>query len=247
MKNRILLIDHHENPPDDRVSTHLAALGFALDLRYPAHGDALGAPADDLAGSVLFGGLQNVDEAEKYPFLRDEMEWIRACHARNIPLLGICLGAQLIAGALGAAVAPMPGGSCEFGCYPITPTAHGRHFLPQAMHVTEAHFYEFGLPRGATLLARNDACAQAFRCGASTYALQFHPEVTLPGLARWQNSEWANFDAPGAQTRARMSELARRHDAAQHAWFVDFLEKLFAPAAARASRAPRPLRPSFPC
>ena len=237
MKKRILLIDHHENPPDDRVNTHLAALGFQLDLRRPALGDALGEAngMDDLAGCVLFGGLQNVDEAEKYPFLRDEMEWIRACHARDIPLLGICLGAQLIAGAFGAAVTPLPGGSCEFGYYPVSPAEdeHGRDFLPRAMHVTQAHFYECALPRGATLLARGETCAhQAFRCGETTYALQFHPEVTPGVLERWQNSDWADacFTAPGAQTRAQMNELARIHDAAQHEWFTGFLEKLFARA-----------------
>ncbi|MGI9310124.1 MAG: glutamine amidotransferase-related protein [bacterium] len=258
-KRRVVLIDHHDNPPGDRASTHLAARGYRIDWRYPVHGERLGAPGDDVAGSVVFGGLQNVDEIARYPFLHDEVAWIRACHARGVPLLGICLGAQLIAHAFGAAVAPMPGGRCEFGYYPIAPTAHGRDWLPPTLHVTQAHFRQFDLPPGATLLAtgqresdgksdsenegkvgdenegkNDDASApcinQAFRCGARTYALQFHPEVTAPIFRRWQDSEWAFFDAPGAQHRARQTELMARHDAAQHEWFVAFLDRLFGAA-----------------
>lgn len=230
MKNRLVLIDHHENPPDDRVTTHLAARGYEIDLRLPFNGDPLEPqqPGDDVAGSVLFGGAQNVDEMHRYPFLRDEVAWIRACHARRIPLLGICLGGQLIAHALGAGVTPMAGGQCEFGYYRIIPTAPGLSWMPQPLYVAQAHFYRFDLPPGATLLATGEHCAQAFRCGESTYALQFHPEVTAAIFRRWQNADWAFFDSPGAQTREQQERLAARHDARQHAWFVDFLDRLFA-------------------
>ena len=219
-KGRIILIDHHDNPPDDRVSTHLEKCGYELERRYPVHGDDLGRPGDDLAGTVVYGGTQNVDEMKKYPFLHDEVVWIRRCHARGIPMLGICLGAQLIAHALGAGVAPMAHGRCEFGYYPITPTAAGRHWMPQPLYVTQAHFYQFDLPPGAVLLATGEHCPnQAFRHGHSTYGVQFHPEVTAAIFARWQNSDWAFFDAPGAQRRERQTALAARHDARQHAWF----------------------------
>ena len=229
---RIVLIDHHDNPPDDRVSTHLEKRGYQLERRYPVNGDALDCADHDLAGSVIYGGTQDVDEMEQYPFLHDEIAWIRHCHARAIPMLGICLGAQLIAHALGAKVAPMAHGKCEFGYYRITPTAEGKGWMPQPMHVTQAHFYEFELPPGATLLARGEGCAnQAFRCGQTTFAVQFHPEVTTEIFQRWQNAEWAEqifFGARGAQTREWQTALATQHDATQHDWFVGFLDQLFA-------------------
>ena len=226
---RIVLVDHHENPPDDGVSTHLEKRGYQLERRYPVNGDSLGRPGDDLAGTVLYGGTHNVDEMEKYPFLHDEVAWIRHCHERAIPMLGICLGAQLIAHALGGSVAPMAHGRCEFGYYRITPTAAGQRWMPQPLYVTQAHFYQFDLPAGATLLATGEQCAnQAFRHGHSTFGVQFHPEVTAEIFARWQNADWAFSDAPGAQSRERQTALATRHDAAQHAWLVGFLDRLFA-------------------
>lgn len=232
MKNRIILIDHHDNPPDDRVTSHLAARGFAVDLRRPVNGDALpAAPGDDVAGSVLFGGVQNVDEMHKYPFLRDEADWIRACHARGVPLLGICLGGQLVAHALGGIVAPLAGGGCEFGYYRITPTAAGRAWMPQPLVAAQARFYGFTPPPGATLLATGERGrgddAQAFCCGA-TFGVQFHPEVTRAIFRRWQDADWAPFATPGAQTRDEQDALAAQHDAAQGEWFAAFLDRLFA-------------------
>ncbi len=228
---RIVLIDHHENPPDDRVSTHLEKRGYELERRYPVNGDALDFSDHDIAGTVIYGGTHDIDEIDKYPFLHDEIAWIRHCHARNIPMLGICLGAQLIAHALDAKVTPMAHGKCEFGYYRITPTAEGQCWMPQPMYVTQAHFYEFELPPAATLLARGEGCAnQAFRCGKTTYAVQFHPEVTAQIFQRWQNSDWAEqifFGAPGAQTREMQTTLATQHDQAQHDWFVGFLDQLF--------------------
>ena len=226
--NRIVLVDHHENPADDRVSTHLEALGFDLDLRYPVNGDKLGRADDDIAGTVLFGGSHNVDEMDEYPFLLDEIRWILECIERKVPLLGICLGGQLIAHALGARVTPLANDECEFGYYLITPTAQGQSWIPQPLYVPQGHFYQFDLPVGATLLASGENCPnQAFSYGRLTCGMQFHPEVTADIFQRWQDSDWAYFDSPGAQTRKQQTVLATQHDASQHTWFTGFLERFF--------------------
>ena len=153
---------------------------------------------------------------------------MRQCIARRIPTLGICLGGQVIAHALCATVAPADHGHHEFGYHPIYPTAAGRAYFPNRLFVTQAHYHGFAVPTGADLLATGDVYPhQAFRYGETTFAFQFHPEVTLAGLKRWQDAPWAPWDQPGAQSRAEQDALAARHDDAQHRWFTGFLETLF--------------------
>ena len=182
------------------------------------------------AGSVVHGGPFSVYEEQQHPFLRDEHRWISQCIERELPLLGICQGAQSIAYVLGAEVGPPASGLHEFGYYQLTPTAAGiaEGFLTAPLHATQAHFHTFALPAGATLLASSELYPnQAFRHGARTYGVQFHPEVTIEGFRRWQAASWAAYGQPGAQTRAEQDALMLAHDAAQGAWFYGFLESLF--------------------
>jgi GMP synthase-like glutamine amidotransferase len=144
---------------------------------------------DQLAGLIVLGGPMNVDEIDRYPFLADEVHWIRQALAARLPVLGICLGAQLLAKALGARVFPNP--IKEIGWYPIDWTAGAADdalFAGCAASpvVFQWHGDTFGLPSGATLLATSALCRQqAFRFGSSAYGLQFHIEVTAPIIAGW--------------------------------------------------------------
>lgn len=228
MARKLVLVRHGDDPPDDRVVTYAVQNGFEPVFYRPFKGDTLPEPDADVAGSVVYGGPFNVFEEAKYPFLHDEARWIRACIDRDIPLLGICQGAQQIARVLGAKVGPYDTPVHEFGYYPISPTPEGRDFLPETLRMTQSHYHTFAIPEGAVHLASSpDYPNQAFRWGEKTYALQFHPECTIEGFRRWQDAPWAAFGKPGAQARAEQEALMPEADAAQARWFYAFLARLF--------------------
>jgi GMP synthase (glutamine-hydrolysing) len=155
---------------------------------------------------VVLGGPMNVDEQDRHPHLAVEAELLREAVARDLPVLGICLGAQLLAHALGAHVGRNP--VKEHGWYPLALTDAGRAdpVLAQwAGHqVCQWHGDTFELPPGAELLATGDTCRhQAFRVGRA-YGVQFHPEVDARILDRWL--EVYRDDLPaGASQRIRLA------------------------------------------
>ncbi|MEQ8664741.1 MAG: hypothetical protein RIC16_03370 [Rhodospirillales bacterium] len=227
-RDTVILIRHGDETGDDRASAWLSGRGFNVEWRAPYEGDVLDEEiADHLAGTVLYGGAHCVDEPEIYPWLADEASWVRRCIAADRPVLGVCLGGQVIADALGAAVGPGTSGLYEFGYYPLI-AAEGQDVIPDGLVVSQAHFHEFQLPPGAQHLAGSAAFPnQAFRYGERTFALQFHPEQTVEGFRRWQDADWAHFGKPGAQDRREQDERAAIHDARQEKWFHDFLSRLF--------------------
>jgi GMP synthase (glutamine-hydrolysing) len=144
---------------------------------------------DGYHGLVVLGGPMNVDEEDRHPHLTTELRLIEEAIARGIPVLGICLGAQLIAKALGAEVGRGP--RKEIGWYDVAPTPEARgdalfgHFGARE-RIFQWHGDTFGIPAGALRLASSDICAnQAFRLGDNVYGLQFHLEVDQPMVERW--------------------------------------------------------------
>ena len=135
---------------------------------------------------IFLGGPMSVNDG--LPFLQQEMEFIRQAAARREPILGICLGAQLIARALGAAV--RRNSAKEIGWYDLrfTEGAGGDRLFDGLSRETVFHWHgeTFDLPAGAELLASSDLCRnQAFRVGEGVYGLQFHLEVTPEMIADW--------------------------------------------------------------
>lgn len=246
MPKRVVLIEHGDGPRDDRVQEYFSRNGFAPEVIRPYRGEPLGRPDGDVVASVVYGGPFDVFETGRHPFLVEEHRWIEDCMKRDIPLLGICQGAQSVAHTLGAWVGPRPGEPHEFGYYPVHPTEAGRDVLPGPLHLAQAHFHEFALPAGCELLAYSETFPrQAVRHGEATYAFQFHAEVTRPGFRRWQDAPWAPYGKPGAQSREEQDALAEAHDAAQHDWFTGFLERLFGRAVAKDAGPDRQIRPLF--
>jgi GMP synthase-like glutamine amidotransferase len=148
-----------------------------------------GAPLPDTAAYdalIFLGGPMSVND--DLAFLRREMEFIRGATEQRQPILGICLGAQLIARALGATV--RRNSAKEIGWYGLhfTEAAGGDRLFHGLSPETVFHWHgeTFDLPPGAELLASSDLCRnQAFRIGERVYALQFHLEVTPEMIADW--------------------------------------------------------------
>jgi GMP synthase (glutamine-hydrolysing) len=144
---------------------------------------------DGYHGLVLLGGPMSVNDTPHHPHLKTEIELVRKAIDRGLPILGICLGAQLIAKALGAHVQRSP--ETEIGWYDVEPTAAAaddpllRH-LQCPERIFQWHADAFDIPQGAVILARSAACEnQAFRWGDKVYGLQFHLEVDEHLIERW--------------------------------------------------------------
>jgi GMP synthase (glutamine-hydrolysing) len=151
--------------------------------------DDLPPKPDGFTHIVLLGGPMNVYEEDRYPFLRGEDLFIKEAIQRGKHILGICLGAQLIAKALGAKVTKAP--SKEIGWYDVSLTEEGCRdplftSLPKTFPVFQWHEDTFEIPKWAKLLATSTTVSnQAFRYGENAYGLQFHLEVTKEMIPEW--------------------------------------------------------------
>jgi GMP synthase (glutamine-hydrolysing) len=159
--------------------------GLAVHTAKPLAGQALPSH-DEVAGAVVMGGPMNVDETERFPGLIAEREWLAEATRREMPVLGICLGAQLLARALGADV--RPGKEKEIGFAPVEihePSDPVLGGLAPSTTVLHWHGDVFDLPDGATPLASSALTEnQAFRHG-NAWGVLFHPEADLALLGAW--------------------------------------------------------------
>lgn len=158
---------------------------------------------------VVMGGPMSVNDEAEFPWLAQEVEFIRSSIRAGIPTLGVCLGAQLIARAMGARV--YPNRLKEIGWFPVqgVPPADGRTFrFPASAEVFHWHGETFDLPAGAVLLASSEGCEnQAFQLGTSVIALQFHLETT-PGSARELVADCREELAPSARVQSKETILS---------------------------------------
>ena len=155
----------------------------------PFHYPGIPSEVGDYAGLLVLGGPMSANDTHKHPFLTETMGLIRAFAAEDRPVLGICLGAQVIARTFGGEVYRMD--RLESGFYTMDVTPEGWRdpvFSALGPDVTsfQNHFEAVRNVRDAVPLATGGACpVQAFRIGAATYATQFHPEVMIDIVRDW--------------------------------------------------------------
>lgn len=186
---RILVFQHVAAEPLGTLDPLIRARGHRIRfVNFEREPEAV-PNVDRYRGLVVLGGPMNVDQQQRHPHLRTELLAIERMLAQGKPVLGICLGAQLLAHALGARVQPNP--VPEIGWYPLRTTAAGRDDpvlspLGEQAPVFQWHARRFDIPAGAVHLAESDACAQqAFRHGDNAYGFQFHLEMDEPLVERW--------------------------------------------------------------
>ncbi len=219
----VLIVLHQENSRPGRIGNALRALGYPLDIRRPRFGDSLPETLSAHAGAVIFGGPMSANDPDDY--VRREIDWVAVPLIEQRPLLGICLGAQMLAMHLGARVAPHASGRVEMGYYPINPTRAGSklcaHWPGEVYHW---HREGFGLPSGCELLAEGgDFPNQAIRFG-NAFGLQFHPDVTYAMMCRWTTCGADRLDMPGAYPRGQHFAGRARYDVAERVWLKQFLD-----------------------
>jgi GMP synthase (glutamine-hydrolysing) len=186
---RALVLQHVAVEGPGTLAPYLEAYGWTLTTVALYKGARLPEDAQKYQAVIIMGGPMGVYDEAEYPFLRDEHRFLTRVLAQGVPLLGICLGSQLLAKALGARVYRNP--HKEIGWYTVDLTPAGAADplfagLTSPVPVFQWHGDAFNLPAGATPLASSPLCThQAFRYGDRVYGLLFHLELTPAVIHSW--------------------------------------------------------------
>ncbi|MFH9725254.1 type 1 glutamine amidotransferase [Streptomyces sp. NPDC017254] len=218
----VLVVQHEEDAGPGLVGTRLVGNGLRLDVVRAWEGEPLPADLRGHAGLLVLGGSVNCEDDEAAPWLPGVRALVREAVAGEVPLLGICLGGQIVADALGGSVAVRPGGP-EVGAVPLRrlPAVSGDPVfgaVPDGAPAAQWHWDEVDrLPPGAVPLLTGDACPhQAFRIGNAGWAVQFHPEVGGDAVARWAVDDAERIREAGGDPIAAVASV-REAEAELHA------------------------------
>lgn len=223
--NRTILIILHRSCGDTgKVGQLLTNKDYQLDVRCIIDGDALPDPTDYRA-VIIFGGVMSANDCRKIPAIAEEIRWIPSVIAAEVPYLGICLGAQLLARALGAGVSPKHDASVEIGYHHVRPTRQNCSLLPKnGMRFYQWHLEGFTIPDSCERLAESDNFPnQAFMLNDKTIGLQFHPEATREMIDCWVQRESQHLALAGAQSYKTQVELFRESDQVVSEWLERFI------------------------
>lgn len=203
---RVHWLQHAEHEELGCIAPWLQSRGHKV-TRTPLHEGESPPAAGDFDWLIVMGGPMNIYEHDRYPWLISEKTLIRDACVKNKKVLGICLGAQLLADVLGART--QQNRHQEIGWFDVTLTAEAAQsrFLagfPPSFPAFHWHGDTFGIPQGSANLLKSDACVnQAFEAGPDRLGLQFHLEVTHADAQRWLEAD-APDPGPHVQSRETM-------------------------------------------
>jgi GMP synthase-like glutamine amidotransferase len=186
----VLALVHEDDARSGVFADAIAAVGGRLEEASYALGSPPSRDPEEYDAVVFLGGDMHVDQADRHPWLDDERELIGQLLEHRTPLLGVCLGSQLVAQVAGAEVGPLPGG-LEIGWHEVelAPAAHAdpvMSALPARFRAFQWHSYGVLRDGGFERLATGEAGVQAFRVeGAPAWGIQFHAEVDAATVAGW--------------------------------------------------------------
>jgi len=228
MSARLLYVAHRPEWGDNRINDLLRQKGCRVETICPARGDPLPARAGDYEGIIVGGALDDVIECSRPPYVEQLIALARQCLWYDVPYLGLCFGAQVLAAAGGGRVLQRRDNRGAFGYRAVLPLAgEGQDVLAGLGYAYHLHYHGFEAPPAAARLAAGSLFPDsAFRLGAAAFGFQFHPEIRRDQIEVVVGQLGpAVLDRPGADPLARHLEDAANHDADVHAWLERFLER----------------------
>jgi GMP synthase (glutamine-hydrolysing) len=207
---RVLSVTHGPSVPGGVFDEAVVDAGHVLERWVVPEGGAPG-PARMYDAVMVFGGSQHPDQDDRFAWLAQEEEFLQDVLAAELPVFGVCLGAQMLARAAGASVGPAS--RPEIGWHAVSLTPAGARdpvlgVLPARATLFQWHHYAFGLPPNATALADSDVSLQAYRLnGLPAWGIQFHAEVTGMMLAAWIEEDPEELPMPPDELRAESDTM----------------------------------------
>lgn len=225
---RVLSVNHGPTVPGGVFDVAVEAGGHVLE-RWLVPEGGMPDPARSFDAVMVFGGSQHPDQDDRFGWLGHEEEFLREVLAEEVPVFGVCLGAQMLARAAGASVGPAS--APEIGWLDVSLTAAGAvdrvlGVLPARATVFQWHHYAFALPPGGAALADSEVSLQAFRLhGQPAWGIQFHAEVTSAMVSAWVEEDADDLPMPADELRAESEARMKQSNAQGRALADAFLRE----------------------
>ena len=223
---RYLFVKHSKHWNVDRCTRWMGGRHFDVDWCYPVSGEIFPDPSRYL-GVVVFGGANSANDCSDHDWVRRELVFAEQCLAQQVPYLGICLGAQMLARVLGAAVQAHEHELKEVGFLQVDPVPDQAVFLNEPLTVMQWHSEGFDLPPDTHRLATGERFPnQAYQLNESVLGLQFHPEVNAEVLAIWlERNRQRVPEQLTHEQRCKMIKDAHYYDDSVSQWLDGLLSR----------------------